>query len=142
MPGDTTTIRHLGPEDPGVLDHLRPGLFGGPLDPSETWRFLAVGLNEMVVALQAGQVVGLATGTVLMRPDGPPSFLITDLRVHPDERRKGLGMRLLERLLDVATDRGCRDITCQTEASDDAARALCARLGARECEGRVSCVWT
>ena len=141
MFAETITIRHLGPEDAEVLDRVRPGTFDNPLDPAQTWAFLAAGLNEMVVALRAGEVVGFATGTVLLHPDKPPAFFLNEVGVHEEMRRQGIGTRLCNKLFDVARDRGCQGIWLATEETNDEARGLYRHLRARETGGIVVYDW-
>ena len=58
------TIRNLGPEEAHVLDRVREGTFDHPIDPSWAYGFLATRVNEIVVALELGEVVGFASGTI------------------------------------------------------------------------------
>ena len=126
------TIRNLGPEDVAILDRVRPGTFDNPVDPTRAYAFLATRVNEIVVALSAGEVVGFATGTVLMHPDKAPQFFVNEVGVHEDVRRQGIGRRLMERLMDLARDRGCEGIWLATEKANAAARGLYRSLDARE----------
>ena len=138
MSGNTITIRNLGPEDAQVLDRVRPGTFDHPIDPSRAWAFLATRVNELVVALDRGEVIGFASGTVLMHPDKPTQFFVNEIGVHEEYRRKGIGTRLFERIADLAFDRGCEGIWLATETDNAAARGLYRSLGARETEGIVT----
>lgn len=126
------TIRNLGPEDVHVLDRVRPGVFDNPVDPARAWAFLATRVNELVVALDRGEVVGFASGTVLMHPDKPTQFLVNEVSVHETFRRQGIATRLLERIMDLARDRGCEGIWVAAEGDNAPARSLYRRLGARE----------
>lgn len=90
-----------------MLDRVRAGVFDPPLDPSLAWRFLAAGVNEMVIASERGEVVGYASGTVIMQAHKPPEMLVHGVGVHADLRRQGIGRRLLRRITDLAMDRGC-----------------------------------
>ena len=101
------TIRNLGPEDSHVLDRVREGTFENPVDPTLAWGFLATRVNEIVVALDRGEVVGYACGTVVMRPTKPTAFYVSEIEVHADYRRRGVATRMLTRLQELAQDRGC-----------------------------------
>jgi ribosomal protein S18 acetylase RimI-like enzyme len=141
MSGNPITIRNLGPEDAHVLDHVKPGVFDNPVDPSLAWGFLATRVNELVVAIDRGEVVGFASGTVLMHPDKPTAFFVQEVGVHDDYRRRGIGTRLMERIMDLARDRGCEGIWLATEAENDLARAFYGALKARETGGIVVYDW-
>src|SRR6056297_2777206 len=81
------TIRNLGPEDVHILDRVRAGVFGNPVDPSRAFAFLATRVNEIVVALSGGEVIGFASGTVVMHPDRDPAFFVNQVSVHEGFRR-------------------------------------------------------
>lgn len=141
MSTNPITIRNLGPEDAHILDRVRPGTFDNPVDPSRAWAFLATRVNELVVALDRGEVIGFASGTVLMHPDKPTQFFVNEVSVHKDYRRRGVANRLMERIMDLARDRGCEGIWCATEWENSAARGLYKAMKARETPGIVVYDW-
>ncbi|QMU58583.1 MAG: GNAT family N-acetyltransferase [Boseongicola sp.] len=138
---NTITIRNLGPEDTHVLERVRTGTFDNEIDPARAWAFLATRVNEIVVALDMGEVVGFASGTVLMHPDKPTSFFVNEVGVHKDYRRQGIATRLVNRLTDLARDRGCEGIWLATEQHNVAAKALYKSLEARETPNIVVYDW-
>ena len=103
--------------------------------------FPATRVNELVVALDRGEVVGFASGTVIMHPDKPTAFFINEIGVHEEYRRQGIARRLMFRIMELARDRGCEGIWCATEADNAAARGLYAALKARETQGIVVYDW-
>ncbi len=125
---DTITIRVLGPDDVDVLDRVRPGTFNGDPDPIHGWAFLTTGVNAMAVAISGGQVVGYSTGLVVLYPNKPRGFLVTDISVHQDFRGRGLGTRLIERLRSVAQERGCETMTVLTKGDNGGMRRICEKL--------------
>ena len=141
MSGNPITIRNLGPEDVHVLDRVRVGTFDNPVDPSRAYGFLATRVNEIVVALEMGEVVGFASGTVLMHPDKEPAFFVNEVGVHEDVRRQGVASRLLERLMELACDRGCEVIWLATEGDNEPARALYRKHGGKETGDIVMYEW-
>ena len=141
MPANPITIRNLGPEDAHVLDRVRPGTFDNDIDPSRAWAFLATRVNELVVALDRGEVIGFASGTVLMHPDKPTQFFVQEVGVHDDYRRQGIARRLLTRIIELARDRGCEGIWVATEDENAPARALYTAIGGRETGGVVVYDW-
>ena len=89
-------------------------------------------MNEIVVALSGGEVVGFASGTVLMHPDKPTGFFINEVGVGEAFRRQGIATRLVRRLVDLAQDRGCVELWLATEGENEPARALYRKLGGKE----------
>ncbi len=141
MSPNPITIRNLGPEEAHVLDRVRPGTFDNPVDPGWAYGFLATRVNDIVVALDRGEVVGFVSGTVLMHPDKPTSFFVNEVSVHEDYRRQGIGRRLVERIRDLARDRGCAAIWVATEGDNVEARALYSALRGRETGDIVMYEW-
>ena len=117
-----------------MLERVRSGTFDNPIDPTRAFAFLATGVNELVVAMSAGEVVGFASGTALMHPDKPTAFFINEVGVHEEFRRQGIATRLTERLIDIARSRGCEGIWLATEKGNAPARRLYRKLEGRETE--------
>ncbi len=141
MSANPITIRNLGPEDAHILDRVRPGTFDHEIDPSRAWAFLATRVNELVVALDRGEVIGFASGTVIMHPDKPTQFYVNEVAVHKDYRRRGIGTRLLTRISELATDRGCATVWLATEGKNEAARQLYRKMSPDVLDGVVVYSW-
>ncbi len=135
------TIRNLGPEDAHILERVREGTFDHAVDPARAWGFLATRVNEIVVALDQGEVIGFASGTVLMHPDKPTQFFVNEVSVHEDYQRRGIATRMCKRIFDLARERGCEGIWLGVQVKNDAARALYRKIGARETKGLVIYDW-
>lgn len=138
---ETITIRALGPDDADVLDRVRPGTFDNPIDPAQTWAFLATGVNAIVVGMDRGEVVGFASGNVLLHPDKPRGFFVNEVGVHQDVRGSGLGSRLMKALTEIALERGCSNLWVATAGDNLDARSLYRRLGGRESPGIAMYSW-
>ena len=100
------TIRNLGPEETHILENVRPGVCDS-FDLTRAWSLLATRINEFVVALEQGEVIGFVYGSMLMHPDKPSEFLVSAFHVHDDYATAEVGARLLDRLRNLAIDRGC-----------------------------------
>ena len=137
MLGQPITIRNLGPEDAHILDRVATGVFDNPIDPTRAYGFLATRVNELVVALSAGEVVGFVSGTVLMHPDKPVGFFVNEVGVGEAFRQQGIATRLLRRIFELARDRGCEEIWLATESDNTPARNLYRKLKADETEDIV-----
>lgn len=135
MSANPITFRSLGPEDAEVLDRVKDGVFDEAIDPSLLWAFLATRVNEMVVALDRGDVIGFAYGTVLMRPDKPKEFFVNEIGVHEDYQRQGIGRRLMERLRRSAVDRGCDTVWVLADDRNPEARGFYRALSGNEMKG-------
>jgi ribosomal-protein-alanine N-acetyltransferase len=79
-----------------------------------------------VVILVGDRIVGYATACYVL-----DEMHITNIAVHPEERRKGLGRRLLSHLLAAARARPCALATLEVRSSNQAAQALYRDFGFR-----------
>ena len=76
------------------------------------------------VAVAGGQVLGYICWML-----GPGEINITNIAVHPDFRRSGIGRGLVEYLLNEAVGLGCYWVYLEVRPSNAAARELYARMG-------------
>jgi ribosomal protein S18 acetylase RimI-like enzyme len=129
---DDITFRHLGPDDLPLLASVREGLFDDPVDPVHSAAFLADPLHEIVLAFAGGDAVGMATGTVLLHPDKPPTLFVNEVGVREEWQRQGIGRAVTERLIGIARARGCKGIWLGTEPDNVAALALYRSLEGEE----------
>jgi ribosomal protein S18 acetylase RimI-like enzyme len=132
---DKITFRHLGPDDLEMLLAVPEGLFDEPLDPAQSRAFLNDPHHEIVLAYAGDLAVGMATGTVLLHPDKPPSMFVNEVGVREDWQRRGIGAAVTTSLFRIARRRGCKGIWLGTEADNEAALALYRKLGGVELQG-------
>ncbi len=138
---DDIQIQVLGRDDMAVLEDIRPDTFDNPIIPEQAKAFLASDLHKIVVALDQGQVIGMASGVFMLHPDKEPAFFINEVGVHKDYQRCGIGLRLARALLVLVKADGDPDIWLATEDNNAAARGLYRSLGARETTGIVVYDW-
>ncbi|EBA12413.1 GNAT family N-acetyltransferase [Roseobacter sp. CCS2] len=138
---ETITLRHLGPADLKILLGVKEGLFDHAIRPDQAEAFLADPLHEIVLAFDKAEVVGMASGQVMLHPDKAPAFFIAEVGVRDAYLRQGIAKRMCVRLCDVARARGCDAIWLATEESNAPARALYQSLDARAVQGVVVYDW-
>ncbi len=85
---------------------------------------IEAGNRVYLVAADGDGVVGF--GGVMVIGD---EAHVTNLLVAPEERGRGLGRRLMTRLIQAAVARGARHLTLEVRKENQAARALYSRLG-------------
>ena len=125
-------IRLLGPGDASVLDNVAPSVFDNAIDPRWTAEFLSDPRHHLTVAIDEGRVVGMASAIHHVHPDKAPYLWISEIAVAPPYQGRGIGRRLMERLLDRGRELGCREAWVGTERSNTAARRLYAAVGGVE----------
>ncbi len=116
-------------------------VFDNPVDPQQLARFQASDGHELVFARSGGDVIGFASGTVILHPDQAPAFFINEVGVEDAFRQQGIGTELCRRLIDLARGQGCQGVWLATEEDNSAARALYRGLKARETRGIVVYDW-
>ena len=126
------SIRRIGPDDAAVLDHVADDVFDHAIDPRWTAEFFADPRHHLVVALDAGVVVGMASAVHYVHPDKPPELWVNEVGVALSHHRRGIGRLMLEALLAHGRRLGCREAWVATEPSNTAARALYASVGGTE----------
>ena len=129
---DSITFRTLGPSDLDTLLSVRDGLFDNPVDPMHARAFLDDPLHVIVLGFADHDAVAMATGTVLLHPDKPPSMFVNEVAVREAWQRLGIGRRVVEEVFAVARARGCQGIWLGTEPDNTAALALYRGLGGEE----------
>jgi GNAT superfamily N-acetyltransferase len=125
-------IQLLGASDAAVLQRVAPGVFDGPVDPRWTAEFLADARHHLVVALDAAEVVGMASGVHYVHPDKPPELWINEVGVAPTHQGQGVGRQLLDTLLAHGRTLGCRAAWVLTDAVNPPAERLYESAGGVE----------
>ena len=122
-------LRWLGPGDGALLDRVAPDVFDDPVAPRWTRAFLDDPRHHLVVALDDGVVVGMASGVDYVHPDKAPQLFVNEVGVAPSHQRRGIGRRLVDAMIARGRARGCTYAWVGTEEDNLAARALYERAG-------------
>lgn len=124
-------IRELGEHDVDAV--LAAGhLFDSP--PRRDWAadFLARDGHHLLLASVEGVPAGFATGIETIHPDKGTELLLYELGVDAGFRRRGIGRRLVEAMLELARERGCSGMWVPIESDDAAAVATYRSAGAAD----------
>jgi aminoglycoside 6'-N-acetyltransferase I len=122
-------IRLLGAADGAVLRHVAPEVFDHALDERWTAEFFADARHHLVVAIDEGVVVGMASAVHYVHPDKAPELWINEVGVAPTHHRRGIGRMILDTLLAHGRALGCREAWVATEEENVAARRLYESVG-------------
>ncbi len=117
-------IRLLGHDDLPRLLAVAEGLFDHAIDPVQARAFLADPLHMLALGFDGDLAVGMASGTVLLHPDKPPSLFVNEVGTREGWERRGIATAVLKALFEAARARGCKGIWVATETENAAARAL------------------
>jgi aminoglycoside 6'-N-acetyltransferase I len=125
----STEIRILGGDDAAVLARVATGVFDNEVDSALSAEFLRDPRHHLAVALDAGTVVGFASGVHYVHPDKPPELWVNEVGVAPSHQRLGLGQQLLRALFARARQLGCREAWVLTSPANGPAIRLYESVG-------------
>jgi len=125
----------------GVQVDAASHLFDGPADEAGTRRFLAEPGHHLLIAYMEGHPAGFISGVEMTHPDKGTEMFLYELSVEERFRGQGLGRALVERLKDLARDRGCYGMWVLTDERNGAALATYEGSGATAEHGQVVLVW-
>jgi ribosomal protein S18 acetylase RimI-like enzyme len=134
-------IRLLGPGD-GSQVVAASHLLDGAASEAATRRFLAEAGHHLLIADADGYPAGFVCGVEMTHPDKGTEMFLYELGVEERFRRRGLGRALVERLRDLAMERGCYGMWLLTDDYNRAALATYEGSGASPERGQVVLVWT
>jgi ribosomal protein S18 acetylase RimI-like enzyme len=129
QPGDEDLVVEAG----GLFDHA-------PL-PYAVAKFLAADGHHLLVAYEDGVAAGFASGVELTHPDKGTEMFLYELAVDHVYRRRGIAKALVERLAELAQDRGCYGMWALTDDDSAAALATYRSAGAEVTEHPVLFAW-
>lgn len=118
--------------DESLLANVAEDVFDNPVDPALAREFLADPRHHIAVAVDAGLVVGFASGVHYVHPDKPAELWINEVGVAPSHHSQGLGKAVMRALLQAGRDHGCREAWVITNVGNAAARALYVSVGGTE----------
>lgn len=121
-------IIELNDGNSGFLDALAPDVFDHPVDPTQLKNFIGDPRHVMMLAVEDGLVVGMASAVEYFHPDKQPQLWINEVGVSPAYRRRGIGRRLTTALVDFAVQRGCSYAWLGTDLKNIAAQACFASV--------------
>ena len=87
----TIEIVQLDETNATCLGALAPDVFDNPVDPVQLGRFLSDPGLVMMVAIESGLVVDVASAVECFHPDKSPQLWINEVGVSPAYQRRGIG---------------------------------------------------
>ena len=122
-------IRVLVASDAALLDHVALEVFDKPIDQNLTKAFFADPRHHLVVAVDDGVVVGMASAVDYIHPDKPRQLWINEVGVAPSHQRRGIGRHLLAAILDHGRHLECTEAWVTTEVENAPACSLYESVG-------------
>lgn len=117
-------VRLLGANDAALLSRVAPDVFDGPIDPRWTAEFFADPRHHLVVAIDDGVVVGMVSAVNYVHPDKAPQLFINEVAVAPSHHGRGIGRRMMDRVVTLAMELGCTEAWVLTDRQNAPAMRL------------------
>ncbi len=121
-------IKRMQPGDEAIFDDVAPDVFDEDIVAARLRACLAEPSHLMVLALEAGTVVGQCRGMLHRNPDEPSQLYVDNLGVTPSHQRRGVARALMAELCGWGRERGCKGGWVATELDNDAANAFYAAI--------------
>jgi ribosomal protein S18 acetylase RimI-like enzyme len=135
-------VAELGPGDDEQVVRAHH-LFDDPVDAEAVRAYLADPRHHLLIASVDGTPAGFVTGIELLHPDKErPEMFIYELGVDERFRRRGVATALLERLVKICGERGCREMFVLTDEDNVAAMAAYRKAGAMREPDSVLWLWS
>ncbi len=128
----TINIKSLTQGDEEILTNVASDVFDNELDEKSIIEFLKDSRHHIVVAIDAGLVVGFASGVHYIHPDKQPELWINEVGVTPSHQRRGIGKKLLQEMFSQAKLLGCHEAWVLTDRSNAPAMGLYASVAESE----------
>jgi aminoglycoside 6'-N-acetyltransferase I len=125
-------FRLATPHDAAALTRAADSVFDHPVDAALAAEFLSDPRHHLAIAIEDGQIIGMASGVHYVHPDKAPELWINEVGVATGHQGRGIGRRVVSVLLDHGRTLGCREAWLLTDDSNAAARRMYAAAGGQE----------
>ena len=98
-------------------------LFDGPPQPDALTRFLADPGHHLFIAYLDDNPVGFVSGVEVTHPDKGTEMFLYELGVDSGHRHHGIGSALVEKLAELAKEKGCHGMWVLVDDENAAAAA-------------------
>ncbi len=96
---------HAG--DHALLTNVAPDVFDNEVDDRLSSEFLRDARHHMAVAIDAGRIIGFASGVHYVHPDKPAEMFINEVGVASSHHGRGIGKAIMKTMLEHARSIGC-----------------------------------
>jgi ribosomal protein S18 acetylase RimI-like enzyme len=125
-------IKVLSAGDATLLENAADDVFDDALQPALVAEFLRDPRHHLVVAVDAGRVVGFVSGVHYVHPDKPAEMFINEVGVAPSHHGRGIGKAVMNAFLEQASRIGCGQAWVLTERTNTPAMRLYASAGGED----------
>ena len=120
----TITIKRIGRGDESAFGRIAPDVFDAPINADWLDAYLLEPGHLMVLAIEAGTVVGQCAAVIHRHPDKPDELYIDEVGTASTQLRRGIATALMEEIFAWGRELGCKEAWLGTELDNEAANAL------------------
>lgn len=117
-------VLRVARDSQSLLDRVADDVFDGPIRTDWLAGYLDAPDMILLVAVDAGLVVGQLAAAVQRNPSLPPTLYLDNLGVAPDRQREGVGRRLIAAARGIGRAHGCETVWVAADADDPGAHAF------------------
>lgn len=99
--------------------------------------FLEDDKNLLLLAYDGDKIAGAALCYEMPHPAGEDSLYVHELDTHPDYRRHGVATAIMQKLMEIAKERGMKELWVGTETENTKARSFYESLKPYEIEPSI-----
>ena len=125
-------IKKLSEVDLPFLMKVANDIFDNPIDEKLAEEFLADPRHHIVAAMDDGVMIGFASAMHYIHPDKPPELWINEVGVAASHQGKGVGKAIMQEMLRLRQELGCKIAWVLTEKENEAANGLYKSAGGVE----------
>ncbi|MDB5506970.1 MAG: aminoglycoside adenylyltransferase [Devosia sp.] len=128
----TYTLRRVGVADTDLFETIAVDVFDEPVDTARLAVYLSAPGHLMILALEAGTVIGQCAAVVHHHPDKTDELYIDEVGTATAHLRRGVARAMLGEMFAWGRELGCTEAWLGTELANDAANGLYRHLDGRE----------
>lgn len=105
-----------------ICQQMQPEVWGKDNEmtsyqPEKLQKFLEAG-GILILAKDGKKIAGAALCYTHRHPAGNDSLYVDELDTHPDYRRQGVATKLMQKALEIAKGKGCKEVWVGTEQTN------------------------
>ncbi|HSG42874.1 MAG TPA: GNAT family N-acetyltransferase [Anaerolineales bacterium] len=126
------TIKNLSKADLPILLSVADDVFDNPVDETYAIEFLADPRHHIVAAIDNGVMIGFTSAVHYIHPDKPSELWINEVGVAASHQGKEIGKAIMQEMLRLGHELGCKTAWVLTEKENEAANGLYKSVGGVE----------
>ena len=126
------TVRVLSKSDLALVLNATEDVFDNPVDERYAAEFLANPRHHIVAAIDDNVMIGFASAIHYIHPDKPPELWINEVGVAQSHQKQGIGKAIMQEMLRLGHELGCKTAWVLTEKDNEAANGLYKSAGGME----------